>query len=260
MSTGMEAIARQIGSLGEQVYGRLSAWLRERNFARGARLPSEAILAREMGVSRPILRQALIQLRAEGRIVARKGSGNYVADSGLPPVDSLSFGLLESIPDISNFLKFRCVVEGEAAALAATRRDPTDIAAIRHARVNLQRALRAGRSGLEEDIAFHLAIAAASGNRFFVLTMAALVEQTRFSIRLIQQLSPRPSSTRLTDVVSEHRLVEQAIAAGDARQARAGMTAHLQRGIVRLFRKPSTRGESQTLAGRPVGRASARRS
>jgi GntR family transcriptional repressor for pyruvate dehydrogenase complex len=178
-----------------------------------------------------------MQLRAEGRVVARKGSGNYMADPGLPPVDSLSFGLLESIPDIRNFLEFRCVVEGEAAAQAAARREPADVAAVRQARTNLQRALHAGQSGLEEDIAFHIAVAAASGNRFFELTMAALVEQMGFSIQLIQQLSPRPTSTRQVDVLREHRLVEEAIAAGDAGKARRAMTAHLRHGIARLFRE-----------------------
>jgi DNA-binding FadR family transcriptional regulator len=232
-------------SLGAQVYRKLSDWLRTQGPARGMRLPSEAELALEMGVSRPVLRQALAQLRAEGRVVSRKGSGNYVGDPGLPTVDALSFGLLESIPDIRNFLEFRCVVEGEAAAQAASRRQAADVAAVRTARANLQRALRAGESGLEEDIAFHTAVAAASGNRFFVLTMAALVEQMRFSIGLIAQLSPRPTSTRSAEVVREHRLVEEAIVRGDAPAARAAMTAHLRHGIARLFREASAAPEGR---------------
>jgi DNA-binding FadR family transcriptional regulator len=234
---GMPGMTLHERSRAAQVYQRLSEWLRTEGPARGTRLPAETELASRMGVSRPVLRQALAQLRAEGRVVSRKGSGHYVGDPGLPAVGALSFGLLESIPDIRNFLEFRCVVEGEAAAQAAARHFPPDVAAVRQARMNLQRALRAGESGLEEDIAFHAAVAAASGNRFFVMTMAALLEQMRFSIRLIQQLSPRPTSTRAAEVMREHRSVEEAIARGDAQAARAAMTAHLRHGISRLFRE-----------------------
>jgi len=228
-------------SLGAQAYARLSEWLREEGFQRGTRLPPEEQLALQVGVSRPVLRQALAQLRDEGKIYALKGSGNYVGDQGLPPVHSLSFGLLESIPDIRSFLEYRCLIEGEAAALAAMRREPADVAAIRKACVKLEKALQAGssHSAPEEDVAFHAAVAQASGNRFFVLTMAALVEQMRFSIRLIGELSPRPHSTRVADIVQEHRLVETAIVQGDPQKARAAMTAHLQHGIARLFKEGS---------------------
>lgn len=230
-------MALQTRTLGAQAYSRLSEWLLAEGFQRGTRLPPEEQLARQVGVSRPVLRQALAQLREEGRIYALKGSGNYVGDPGLPPVAPMSFGLLESIPDIRNFLEYRCLIEGEAAALAAARREPAEVAAIKQARVKLENALRTNHSAPEEDIAFHAAVAQASGNRFFVLTMTALVEQMRFGIRLLSELSPRPASTRAADIVREHRLVETAIARGDSKAARAAMTAHLQHGIRRLFKE-----------------------
>lgn len=224
-------------SLSDQAYDQLLALLSTPEFGRDTRLPSEDAMAQRFQVSRPVLRQALARLRSEGRIYARKGSGNFVGDPG-PPVEAILFGALSSIPDVRSFLEFRCLLEGESAARAAQRRDTADLAQIRRCRLQLEAAIAAGGSGIEEDIAFHAAIAQASGNRFFALTIAALADQTRFSIRLVRELSPPGAATtpaRLEAVQREHAAIDAAIASGNPDAARQAMTAHLQGGIARLF-------------------------
>ncbi|MDB5851364.1 MAG: hypothetical protein JWP29_5116 [Rhodoferax sp.] len=221
-------------SLSDQAYDQVLALLSLPEFPRDTRLPSENAMAETFGVSRPVLRQALSRLRSEGRIYARKGSGNYVGDPGLP-VEAILFGALSSIPDVRSFLEFRCLLEGESAARAAQRRDKTDIALIQQRRLQFEEAVDAGGSGIEEDIAFHAAIAQASGNRFFALTITALAEQTRFSIRLVRELSNKHAPSRFAEVKKEHAAIGKAIASGNAEAARLAMTAHLQGGIGRLF-------------------------
>lgn len=222
--------------LSDNVYEQLLALLGTEGFEAGSRLVGELALAERFSVSRPVLRQALARLRSEGRIYSRKGSGNFV--SKLDPVEpAVSFEPLASIPDVRSFLEFRLTLEGEIAALAAQRCNPDEVAEIKRRRRWLEEALEAGQPGIEEDIAFHAAIAAASGNRFFSITMAALAEQARFSISLIRQLSSASRSARLDDIVQEHARVEEAISAGDVPGARAAMTAHLAAGIARLFGK-----------------------
>ncbi|WP_144631549.1 FadR/GntR family transcriptional regulator [Bordetella genomosp. 13] len=224
--------------LSDRAYEELLALLGTDEFAVGARLPAENALAERFAVSRPVLRQALARLRAEGRIQSRKGSGHFV-DQPRPQASMVSFGHLTSIPDVRSFLEFRCSVEGEIAARAALHHTEDDLARIAGRRQDFERALLAGASGVDEDIAFHLAIAQASGNRFFSMTMQALVAQTRFSIELVRSLSGRPTAERFDEVCREHAAIESAIATRDARVARDAMLAHLHGGISRLFGSPA---------------------
>ena len=222
------------GALGDQVYQGLSALLGTAGFGAGAKLPGEIALAARFGVSRPVVRQALERLRTEGRVLSRKGSGNYVSDKPEPqPV--IPFGAFHNIPDVRNFLEFRCSLEGEIAAQAARRCDPGAVAAVHASLLRWEQAVASGQSAVEEDVRFHTAIADASGNRFFALTLAAINEQSRFAIRLVRDLSGRTLASRLDEVRREHRAIDAAIAAGTPDLAKAAMAAHLQNGIRRLF-------------------------
>jgi len=220
--------------LGDKVYEQLLSLLGSEGFETHARLPGEIELARRFAVSRPVLRQALARLRAEGRISARKGSGNYV-EALQPQADIVEFGPLTSIPDIKTFLDFRCALEGEIVARSAQDATPAAVQEIARRQEAFEQALQAGASGIDEDIAFHAAIAAACGNRFFEMTMTALIAQTRFSIDLVRKLAGPMQAQRRQQVIAEHRAIVAAIAAGDPVAARTAMSAHLQGGIARLF-------------------------
>lgn len=220
--------------LKDKVYDDLLRLLGTPGFESQARMPGENAMAQRLSVSRPVLRQALARLREEGRIHTRKGSGNFVAEV-LPQGKGMDYGPLTNIPDIRAFLEFRCSIEGEAAARAALNCTPAQMADIRLHRERFDAALAAGDSAMEEDIAFHAAIAQASGNRFYGMTLAALAQQTRFAIGLVRSLGGRSRDDRLSDVRREHATIEAAIAQGDAAAARLAMEEHLKSGIDRLF-------------------------
>jgi GntR family transcriptional regulator, transcriptional repressor for pyruvate dehydrogenase complex len=220
--------------LSDKAYEDLMQLLGTPGFEPRARLPGETALAQRLGVSRPVLRQAFARLRDEGRIQARKGSGTFVTDA-LPQAKPLSLGTLENIADIRAFLEFRCFMEGEAAARAALMRNADQMHQVSLCRERFEQALAAGSDAVEEDIAFHDAVAQACGNRFFSMTMTALAPQTRFSIGLSRSLAGRPRDGRRAGVCEEHAAVEQALARQDAAAARQAMEAHLRGGIARLF-------------------------
>lgn len=224
-----------VSPLSDSAYRQILTLIDRTGLAPGERLPGELALALRCGVSRPVVRQALAQLRAEGRVVARQGAGNFVGDA--PTLQPVDFGPLRGIGDLRAFLEFRCSIEGECAALAAQCGDEKQRAAVGTRRRQLEAASARGEPGIEEDIAFHAAIAQASDNRFFILTMAALMEQKRIGIRLTRELSPQPMMTRWDDIRQEHREIDEAIAKGDPGAARDAMTRHLRGGIARLFAK-----------------------
>jgi GntR family transcriptional regulator, transcriptional repressor for pyruvate dehydrogenase complex len=218
----------------EYAYDQLLALIGSNDFGADARLPSELALAERFGVSRPVLRQALARLRSEGRIYSRKGSGNYVSSAAQPSA-LLSFSTLGSIPDVRAFLEFRMSVEGECAACAAAVGDRVAIAKLKKIQQRLTIAFEHEKSGIDDDIAFHMTIAQATRNRFFAHAVGALLEQMQFSIRLVRELTSGPAAPRRRRVIDEHDDIVRAIDCGDAEAARTAMRAHLAAGIARLF-------------------------
>ena len=220
-------------NLGDKIYDQVVSLIAREGLAPHARLPGETELGQRFGASRPVVRQALARLRAEGRVYARQGAGNFVGEP--PPLSSVTFGSLQSIPDIRALLDFRCVLEGETAARAALCTDRHLLHAITAKRRVFEAAVASGGPAIDEDIAFHRAIAEAGGNRFFVLTMAALEEQFRYAVKLVRELSPQTRQERTREVRAEHRAIDAAIAAGDPEAAREAMDKHLRGGMARLF-------------------------
>jgi GntR family transcriptional repressor for pyruvate dehydrogenase complex len=221
-----------MSALSDVAYDRIRQLVARQGLAPHGRLPGEHALAAHCGVSRPVVRQALARLRAEGHVYSRRGAGHYVDE---PKLRDVTFGPLQSIEDVRALLDFRRVLEGESAARACHCTDRSLLHTVTARRRSMDAAVARGEPGIEEDIAFHQAIALASGNRFFVLTLAALQEQTRVAVRLVRELSPQPAHHRRSDVRDEHRAIDEAIATRDPAAARAAMGKHLSRGIARLF-------------------------
>ena len=219
--------------LTDAVYDQVLALIQGDKLSTGDRLPGEHALAARFAVSRPVVRQALARLRAEGRVMATRGAGHFVGEE--PELKTIDYGPIQGIPDVRSFLEFRCILEGESAALAAQSRDARLRAAITARRKAMEAAASRGEPGIEEDIAFHAAIAKASENRYLILTIAALMEHIRVAIRLVRELSPQPMMHRWRDVRAEHLRIDEAIAARDPEAARQAMTQHLRSGIARLF-------------------------
>jgi GntR family transcriptional regulator, transcriptional repressor for pyruvate dehydrogenase complex len=220
--------------LGDQVYEALGEQIAAGRYPVGSRLPSELDLAQQFGVSRPVLRQALGRLRAEGLVTARQGAGNFVHRRN--ESRRLDFGPLQNIPDVQRCLEFRCGLESQAARRAAIVHDDDAIRSIALAMDAMERAVAADGSAVEADFEFHLAIARATRNRLFVTTMEALRPQVEFGINLSRSFSTRPMHERLKSILAEHREIYEAIRDGNAELAQRVVTQHIEAGIARLFR------------------------
>src|SRR6266545_4791402 len=127
-------------------------------FPAGARLPPERDLAKQLGVSRPSVREALIALEVEGLVEVRIGSGIYV----LTP--SHESKRAEAAAGPFELLRARYVIEGECAALAAKSAKRPQLAAIEDALGQMGRELADAKQPREGDRQFHLRVAEATGN------------------------------------------------------------------------------------------------
>lgn len=221
------------GKLGDRVYEYILSQIMTGDFAVSERLPSEDELAERMGVSRPVVREALGRLREDGLVTSRRGSGSYVVRRPAPAVGS--FAPVSSIADIQRCFVFRIAVEGEIAALAAKVRDREGLTNLRHAFAALEFVCEQGRLGVDEDIAFHRAVAETTGNHFFVTTLNSLHDQIATGIRLNRNLSLIQPKSRLIAVQVEHRAILEAIEKGLEDDARRAMHIHLENARRRVF-------------------------
>jgi GntR family transcriptional repressor for pyruvate dehydrogenase complex len=212
-------------SFADQVYGRILDEILSGAFAPGSRLPGENDLSERFGVSRPVVRQALARLHADGLVEARRGSGTYVLSR---PSDNLTD--VTSLTDVSRFLRYqelRLSIEGEAAALAAARRTEKALSDIARAHERFAQQIGHGTFDPESDRAFHLAILDATGNEFFRGALEGNGVALSDFMGISLSITRSGSTDRARKVVSEHTDILEAIRMRDAVWARAAMEQHI---------------------------------
>ena len=207
-----------------QIAEQLRALIAQGEFDTGARLPAERDLAREFGVSRPSVREALIALEVEGWVEVRTGSGVYVQDRShrkAAPVAVNEWGPLELI-------RARRVVEGETAELAALHGRRKHVDAMTQAIASMRELADQNVMPLEGDRAFHLAIVEACDNAVLAETVQGFWDSRKGPIfsRLGGHFETVPSWRA---AIVEHEAVRDAIAARDAMAARAAMHEHMDK-------------------------------
>jgi GntR family transcriptional regulator, transcriptional repressor for pyruvate dehydrogenase complex len=156
----------QRSNLVDIVISSIREMIRDRPLEPGQKLPTEAEMARQLGVGRSTIREALRVLAHLGLVESRTGLGTFVRFKTAP--DLRLRGSLP-LPDINEVYEFRHTIEHACAPLAAERRSDSQMDAIR--RLWSQCRAAAETNDLERfavaDTAFHSEIVEASGNRLF---------------------------------------------------------------------------------------------
>jgi DNA-binding FadR family transcriptional regulator len=193
--------------------------------------PIEAVLCEQYKVSRSVLREAVKMLTAKGLIAARPRHGTWVqperAWNFLDP-DVLRW-LLErklSFQLLAEFTQMRMAVEPVAAAMAAEVASRSDIAAITNAINRMIAAEHGDDDPLTSDIAFHVAVMRASGNRFYAQLCDMIDTAARFSIRATNYFKGVEQAS-----AADHKKVADAIVNGDADAASAAMRFLMQEAL-----------------------------
>ena len=220
-------------SLADKLTDALRDAVLSNRYPAGSALPTEATVAREFGVGRTTVREAISRLKHEGLISTRRGSGAYVAHPEQLDKLHLATPDLARPEELHSMIELLIAVEAAAAGMAARRRTPEQLEAISTALANLELAVREGEDGVEADFQFHRAIYVACGNPLFLDLSYYLDGRLRSLVRKARVNSERVL-TELEDVLAEHRLIAKAIAAGSEKQARNAAEHHLSRAELRL--------------------------
>jgi GntR family transcriptional repressor for pyruvate dehydrogenase complex len=189
-------------------------------------------LSAQYGVSRPVLRVALEQLREEGLIVSRQGAGNFVR---VKREAALGYTPVETIADIQRCYEFRLTIEVDAAGLAAQRRNQGILDEMEQALDLLSDATGSRLHREDADFTFHLAIARASNNQYYAETLKALRDHIYVGMKMHGDALMSDGASALENVLEEHRGIYQAIADRDPDRARAVMRQHVSHSRERLF-------------------------
>ncbi|HSW03770.1 FadR/GntR family transcriptional regulator [Aquabacterium sp.] len=207
----------------QQIADQIRGLIRQGDYPVGTRLPPERDLALQLGVSRPSVREALIALEVEGSVEVRMGAGVYVcAASERTTATNASLG--ESPIEL---MQARSALEGSIVALACGRVTAEGLASVAKAIDAMRAAFAENRSPLEDDRAFHLAIAAMTGNSVMERLVRELFDERHSPIS--SQLSVRSESTQTwNDALREHEVILRALENRDVLAAQTAMRSHLQ--------------------------------
>lgn len=220
-------------ALSDSVAQELLLKIEKGGFASTGKLPTEAVLAQEFGVSRTVVREAISRLKNEGMVEPRQGSGVFIVErAGIRPL-RIDYAQAVEPGAVVQILALRRAIEAEVAAEAAMRRTDEQMDVIDAKLAQIEVAVKQGDDGVTEDVEFHRAIASATGNPYFLTTLAFLNQYLEAGT-LVTRRNEALREDFSRQVREEHARIAAAIRARDPLAARNAAQTHLYNAARRL--------------------------
>jgi GntR family transcriptional regulator, transcriptional repressor for pyruvate dehydrogenase complex len=214
------------GTLAEKATGALLEFIRSHHMQPGSMLPPEARLAELLGVSRPVVREALRGLRGLGVISVLNGRGAVVRELDSSTLEVFFAHALQTIDNSArDLMELRRAIEGQTAMLAAERRSEEQAATIAGLVEGMRAELDNPAVYSKLDAQFHVAIAVASGNvlfHHFVHSIQSALEDV--SLRGLRRRTERRS---LQQVQQLHERIADSIVRKKPAEAAIAMNEHM---------------------------------
>lgn len=213
----------------------------------GDRLRSERELALALGVSRPILREALRALTVLGLLDIQHGRGAFVRAGDMSALsDALTFCLAQQPNAVEDVMQARIAIECQAIRLACERIGENELRELHERLDTIPGSLDDPDAGGTADYAFHLAIVRASGSATLLAiyeSIAPLLQRSHVDRRR-STVQDREITSHL---VEAHREIVLGIARGDPDDAERRLREHYRIGdrlrrdqLIASFRRPAT--------------------
>jgi GntR family transcriptional repressor for pyruvate dehydrogenase complex len=213
-------------SLGEQATDAIIELIGERNLHAGDQLPGSNDLAEMLGVSVPVVREAMAGLAAIGLLERHQGRESTVATPDSSHLSRLlSLRVVGSSVDDVQLQQFREIVEVGNARLAARNRSDEQLMAL-DAALDVLSSARTPEELHEGDVLFHAAVAQSANNDLCALTLESL-EPLLWRLRRRVWHGWVNAGGDLTSIIDAHAAILKAIRAGDEDEAAAAMSRHL---------------------------------
>lgn len=229
----MQSLPLRRRSLVDEVVERLRAQIDETALSPGDRLPTEAQLVLELGVSRNALREAIGRLETVGLICVRHGQGMFIGDrealSGCTELFRSAIAM--SGTDLTDLAELRCVIEIHAARRAAELAGPEQVAELLEALERLGCDSQSHEEAIRTDLEFHRKLVEVAGNRLMLNQMTILGKMLLSAILLATE---KPRDFRMN--LEIHRRIWEAVRDGDPDAAEKAMREHMKRFCSRIAR------------------------
>ena len=222
-----------LGLVGDAI-GAISRHIREKDLMPGDKLPSEALLSKELNVSRTVVREAFRSLAAMRIIELATGKRATVAqiDHGAMSL-MIEHGVHTDQINLHQIYDVRRTIETRIVTLASIRRSDADAAKILALAARMQDSVNEPAALMEHDLAFHTALARASCNPVYSLLIGAFQGITRQTWPIGWKSRPTQASRDL--MVTTHVDIARAGAASDPQQAVAAMSLHFDESVRALL-------------------------
>lgn len=227
------SVAKRKQTLADELYCDLLNSILRGEFKLRGKLPTEAMLAHDYGVSRTTVRSALAHLKDGGYVESRQGSGSVVIKTLESEAERVT--PIESLADLQRCFECRISLEGEIAYYVAQRRSEEVMRLLDEHLQKLQEILASEQVHTNEDTEFHILLAKACGNRLFETMMASIRPHILFGMNISKTLSKGAYRRHARKSFEEHMLIVKAIRQQDGDSARDAMRAHLGNARDRIF-------------------------
>lgn len=191
-------------------------------YSPGESLPGEHDLALRLGVSRPVVREALRTLQSQGFLEIRRGTkgGAFVKEpDGLIFSENLAHLIRLRKITVEHLSQARLLLEPEVCRLTALNIGEGDSAALKGLLDEYDTTVSVDRK-VSLNAHFHRLISRASGNPFYAIIMESIMDFTEDFIRTIKPVD------RIIHKDGEHRKILSAIVKHNAERAEALMRRH----------------------------------
>ncbi|KQM96550.1 MULTISPECIES: FadR/GntR family transcriptional regulator [unclassified Sphingomonas] len=219
--------------LTDRAYAAIVGIIIDNNLQVGDRLPSENRLGEQFGMSRPIVREALVRLGSDGITLSRRGAGSYVKRRPSPRLGAHI--PLAGLAATLGTYEVRLVLEAEAARLAAQRRSDESMVILEERLRALRAALLSDGPAHDEDWQLHRAIIEATGNTAFLSVFDHLYDDVSRILKAGVDISRTRPPRAIEAMMAEHEAIVEAIRAQDPDDAALAMRWHLSQGRKRLM-------------------------
>ncbi|MCI8803390.1 MAG: FadR family transcriptional regulator [Oscillibacter sp.] len=204
-------------------------WILAQNLQEGDRLPNEYDLAKQLGVGRSTVREAVRQLSSRNVLRVVQGSGTYVAGRTGIPDDPLGFIFIEDKQKLAfDLIEIRMILEPSVAALAAQRASEEECRRLRDIVAETNELRSRGLDYRDTDMELHCTIAKLSHNSISETLLPIIKRSVAQTETFVDgEMASLTHEQRANIVNARHNYIVDAICRGDAEGARCAMVAHL---------------------------------
>ncbi len=226
-------------TLTDQVGERLSQFVQARGLQPGDTLPSQAELAKQFGVSRTVVREALQSLVGSGFIEIVNGKGAVIRPTNSKSLSAFfQHAMLSKQQAMLDLMEVRRALEVQAAILAAQRRTTKQLEDMLHIVTEMRGCLSQPSHYTDLDLKLHLTIAKASHNTMLVQMVETIRESSKAAIHLglLRQTTPQERKR----IQTEHEAVVQAIQKQEPTSAQTAMENHFDKAVMSLVQSQAS--------------------